>query len=236
MNKITLALLLFMATLANAQQVYIGGGKSSTKFEYKNSQGISLDNLQAASRSFMTAGYRNQLLTKNLHLNLGANYASYGAIGSDATLGNYMAWDVNYAGLDVGLDYHLFHIQSASIYVKTGMSAGLFIQGTQTLNNRVIDLKNNEDFGSMLSMQVGAGFSHPISEHLSFYTQYLYGKSANMSKGDAELKIESSNVSFGLLVHLSKKKTSHRKRKKNISRELEKLNETVRNDGSNLIF
>jgi hypothetical protein len=91
------------------------------------------------------------------------------------------------------------------VYVKGAVSTAFFIQGSQTLNSRVIDLKNNEDFGTMLNLQVGAGFSHPISEYLSFYTQYLYGKSADMSKGDAELKIASSNVSFGLLINLANK-------------------------------
>ena len=207
MKKITLVLLLLAVTsITTAQQLYVEGGKTMSTFDYKNSQGNSLNNLQATTNSYMEVGYRTQLLTKNLHLNLGATYAGYGALGSDDVVENYMEWDVNYAGLNVGLDYKVFNIKKASVYVKTGMSAAFFVQGTQTLNKNVIDLKNNDDFDTTLvSMQIGAGFSHPISEDLSFYVQYMYGKSLDMASGDAELKIASSNVGFGLLINISKK-------------------------------
>lgn len=212
MKKIIVVLLLLTATISSAQQLYVEGGKSLTSFDYKNSQGNSLENLQATTHSFMAIGYRNQLFTKNLNLTLGANYAGYGAIGSDDAVGNFMEWDVNYAGLNVGLDYNLFNIKKASVYVKGAMSAAFFVQGTQTLKNSVIDLKNNDDFDTtLLTMQIGAGFSHPISENLSFYVQYLYGKSLDMVSGDAELKIGSNNVSFGLLINISKKQEAAKK-------------------------
>jgi hypothetical protein len=207
MKKITLVLLLLTATISSAQQLYVEGGKTSSTFDYKNSQGNSLENLQATTNSFMAIGYRNQLFTKNLNLSLGANYTGYGAIGSDDVVGNFMEWDVNYAGLNVGLDYNLFNIKKASVYVKGGASAAFFVQGTQTLNNSVIDLKNNDDFDTtFVAMQIGAGFSHPISEDLSFYVQYVYGKSFDMASGDPELKITSSNVGFGLLINITKNK------------------------------
>ena len=207
MRKITLMLLfLAVSTITTAQQLYVEGGKTSSTFEYTNSQGTSLENLQATSNSYMALGYKSQVLTKNLHLNVGASYNSYGAIGSDATVANFMEWNVHYAGLQVGLDYNVFNIKKASVFIKGGMSAGFFVQGTQTLNKSVIDLKNNDDFDTTLvAMQLGAGFSHPISEDVSFYVQYLYGKSFDMASGDAELKIASSNVGFGLLVNISKK-------------------------------
>jgi|TARA_B110000879_G_C10897888_1_gene403284 opacity protein-like surface antigen len=116
-----------------------------------------------------------------------------------------MEWNVNYAGLNLGLDYTLFSIKKASFYLKGGMSAAIFTQGTQTLNKTVIDLKNNDDFDTLLiSIQAGAGLQHLISDKLSFYAQYLYGKSMDTAKGDATLKFKSSNVSFGLLIDISK--------------------------------
>jgi opacity protein-like surface antigen len=207
MKKITLALLLIATTtIATAQQLYVEGGKTLSTFDYKNSEGNSLENLQSTTHGFMAIGYTDQLFTKNLKLSIGVNYAGYGAIGSDDSVGNFMEWDVNYAGLNVGLDYKLFHIKKASVFVKAGVLAAFFVQGTQTLNNRVINLKNNDDFDTALvTMQVGAGFSHPITENLSFYVQYLYGKSSDIASGDAELKIASNNVGFGLLIDISKK-------------------------------
>jgi hypothetical protein len=208
MKKITLLIVLLTATtIATAQQLYVEGGKTISSFNYKNLQGNSLNNLQATTHSFMAIGYRNQLFTKKLNLSLGATYTGYGAIGSDDVVGNFMEWDVNYAGLNVEVDYNIFKIKKASVYVKGGMSAAFFIQGSQTLNNSVIDLKNKDDFNKTLyDFRAGFGFSHPISEDLSFYVQYVYGKSLDMASGDAELKIASNQVGFGLLINISKKK------------------------------
>jgi len=207
MKQITFLLFLLLATnISFAQELYFEGGRSLTSFEYQSSQGNSLENLQSTAHTFMALGYRDQLFTKNLHLSLGANYAGYGALGSDDEVGNFMEWDLNYAGLNVGLYYDLFNIKNASVYLKGGMAAAFFIQGSQTLNNSVTDLKNNKDFDTTLaSMQIGAGFSHPISENLSFYVQYMYGKGLDMASGDEELKISYSNVGFGLLINISKK-------------------------------
>jgi opacity protein-like surface antigen len=211
MKKITLVLLLLTATIANAQQLYVEGGKSSTTFDYKNSQGTSLGNLQATANSYMGFGYKSQLFTKNLHLNVGLHYAGYGAMGSDDAVGNFMEWEVDYAGLNVGLALQVFKIKKAAFYVQGAIAASVFMQGTQTLNNSVIDLKNNDDFDTTLvTMQAGAGFSHPISENLSFYVQYVYGKSLDMASGDAELKIKSNNLSFGLLIDISKKQATEK--------------------------
>ena len=160
-------MLLAVTSITTAQQLYVEGGKTSSTFEYTNSQGNSLENLQATSNSYMALGYKSQVLIKNLLLNVGASYNSYGAIGSDAAVANFMEWNVDYADLHVGLDYNVFKLKKANVFIKGGMSAGFFVQGTQTLNKSVIDLKNNDDFDTTLvAMQLGAGFSHPISEDL----------------------------------------------------------------------
>jgi opacity protein-like surface antigen len=207
MKQISFLFLFAIATnTAIAQELYFEGGRSLTSFEYQSSQGNSLDNLQSTSHTFMAVGYRNQLFKKNLHFSLGAHYAGYGALGSDDEVGNFMEWDLSYAGFNVGLDYDLIKIKNVSVYLKGGMAAAFFIQGSQTLNNSVTDLKNNKDFDTTLaSMQIGAGFSHPISENISFYVQYMYGKGLDMASGDEELKISYSNVGFGLLINISKK-------------------------------
>jgi hypothetical protein len=207
-----LMLLLLTATIATAQQLYVEGGKTMSSFDYKNSQGNSLDNLQATAHSFIAIGYRNQLLIKNLHLSFGTSYAGYGAIGSDDTVGNYMEWDTNYLGVNVGIDYELFKVNETKFYIKGNNSVAFLLQGTQTFNNRVIDLKNRDDFDKTLfNFRAGFGFSHPISENLSLYAQYMHGRSLNLSEGTAntpsqeELRIVSDNISFGLLINISNK-------------------------------
>ena len=86
------------------------------------------------------------------------------------------------------------------------------LQGTQTLNNRVINLKNKDDFDqTVFDFRGGFGISQPISDKLSFYVQYMYGKSFKLKEGTAntddleELSFVSKNLSFGLLIDLPKK-------------------------------
>jgi hypothetical protein len=157
----------------------------------------------------MAIGYRNQLFTKNLHVSLGTSYAGYGAIGSDDAVGSYMEWDVNYLEFNTGLDYELFKVKEAKFYIKGTASLAFLLQGTQTINNRVIDLKNSDDFDKTLfDFRAGFGFSHPISENLSFYAHYMRGRSLKLKEGTAntadqeELRIVSDNISFGLLLNI----------------------------------
>lgn len=213
MKKITLIIVLLTgSTIATAQQLYLESGKTLSSFDYKNSQGVGLDNLQTSSHSFMTIGYRKQIFTKNLNVSLGTSYAGYGAIGSDNSVGNYMEWDINYLEFNVGLDYELFKIKKGKLYLKGTASMAFLLQGVQTLNNTVIDLKNNDNFDKTLyDFRGGFGFSHPISDNLSFYVQYMRGRSITLKEGTAvtsdqeELRIVSDNISFGLLINISKK-------------------------------
>ena len=209
MKKITLAFFILAATSAFTQQIYIEGGKTMSSFDYKNSQGDRVDNLQATPHSFMTLGYRNQIFVKNLNISLGIRYAGYGAIGSDDRIGNYMAWDVNYLELNTGLDYELFKINKAQFYLKGVASVAFLLQGTQTINNKVINLRNQDDFDkAVFDFRAGLGFSHPISNNLLFYVQYMRGNSLTLKDGTAvtsdkeELRYVSDNVSFGFLINL----------------------------------
>lgn len=196
-------LFLTTATIGYSQQLYFEVGKTLASFDYQNSQGQTLDNLQSTSHSFLALGYKNQLFIKKLNGSLGFSYAGYGAIGSDDTVGNFMEWNVNYLEFNVGLDYELFKIKDAAIYIKGATAAAFFIQGTQTLNTAVINLKNTDDFNkTVFNFNAGLGFTHPISEDLSVYAQYMVGKSLNMASGDENLKIKSNNISFGLLLNI----------------------------------
>ena len=206
--KQTLQSLLFfvMTTMASAQQLYLEVGKTSSSFDYKNSQGQRIDNLQATNHQFMSLGYRDNIASlETLHGFLGMGYAEYGAIGSDNTLNGIMEWHVNYLELNTGLDIDLFAINESAFYLKGMFSTGFLLQGTQNLNNDIINLKNVDDFDkAMFSFKIGVGFLHPVSDNLSFYVQYLYGKSLNQSGNDdyESLRIESHNIGFGALIEL----------------------------------
>ncbi|MFM2369767.1 MAG: hypothetical protein RL619_2080 [Bacteroidota bacterium] len=207
MKKYILLLLLITTTIATAQQLYFETGKSLSSFDYENSQREKLGNLQSTVHSFMAIGYRDRVITgKNIMGSIGLSYAGYGAIGSDDVVGNFMQWDVNLLEINAGLDHKIFSIKKASVYIKGTTSVGFLVSGSQTLNNQVFNLKNIEEFDKpLIDFKIGGGFSHPISENLSFYVQYIYGKSLVWTPKPEKLRIASNNISFGLLVNLSNK-------------------------------
>lgn len=204
-NYFLLFVLLVSSTAIKAQQMYLEAGKTASVFDYQNSQGETLQNLQATSHSFMAMGYRGRLIsTQKIKGSLGLRYAGYGAIGSDDQFGNFMQWDVNYLEMVAGLDHPIFSIKKATVYIKGNASLGFLVQGSQTVNNTVINLKKIEEFDKpLIDFRLGGGISHPISDNLSFYVQYMYGKSLVWVTKPEKLRIGSNNISFGLLVNLS---------------------------------
>jgi len=123
-------LMLIISTTITAQQLYLETGKTVSSFDYKNSQGNKLNNLQATTHNFMALGYRKQIFTKTLFASLEASYADYGAIGSDDTVGNFMEWNLTYLEFNLGLDYELFTLNKIKFYTKGTAALGLLLRGT----------------------------------------------------------------------------------------------------------
>ena len=129
-KHLILAFLLVNMGLVYSQQIYFEVGKSLSTFEYLNSKGEKLENLQSTSHSFLSAGYKNKIFKEKLNGSLGLAYAGYGAIGSDDTVGNFMQWHLNYIELRAGLDFELFKINETAFYVKGTSAAAFLVQGT----------------------------------------------------------------------------------------------------------
>jgi len=190
------------------QQLFIEAGKSISSFNYKNTQGESLDNLHKTNHVFMSLGYRKNIITKNLWLNLSGNYNSYGATGSDIDLDNYYSWDLTCFGLGVGLDYYLYQKKKIGIYLKGAFSTEFMIKGTQTLNKQNYDLKDEEDFDSpFYFFRAGAGAEYKVSNILTFFSQYMYGNGGLYKNNQGHLKINDHRFGIGLFINISRKST-----------------------------
>jgi len=189
---------------ANCQQIYFEGGKTTSSFDFTNSSGETLENLQSSSHSFITIGYRKSVFTKHLYLNLNASYNSYGAIGSDVAFDNYFEWNLNYLGAGFGFDYPLYRPGNFSFYIKAAATGEFLIQGTQTLNNQVYNLSDEEDFDSAIYVfRGGLGTQYRTSEAITVFIQYMYGFSGAFKKTQGDLKIKTHNFGLGLLINIS---------------------------------
>lgn len=206
MKRISLLLTLLFAAVFSvlAQQLYIEGGKSISSFVYKDSEGKTLDNLHSTDNFFLSIGFRRNIFIKNLFLNVSGNYNTYGASGSDKDLDNFYDWNLNYLGLDLGLDYYLYKKGKLGFYLKGGVSAEFLVQGKQTINDQVYNLREEKDFDSpFYFFRGGVGAQYAASEKLTVFTQYLYGKGAQFKNHQGNLKIHEHRFGIGLFINIS---------------------------------
>ncbi len=205
-----ITLLLIVPFTVNSQQLLFETGKSITSFDYHDSRNNTIDNLQSTNQTFLSIGFRHKAFTDYIAVSAGLNYNTYGAIGSDDSLGNYMEWESTYLGLYAGLDFKVWHIKKMNFYLKGALSSEYVVQGTQTFNNQVYDLVGADDFEKTIFFFRGGAFAtYPITEQTSFLIQYMGGKSKSLRKAatfpDREkLRFISHNFGFGIIFELNK--------------------------------
>lgn len=210
MKKITLFICLFVGASSFAQQIFIELGKVNSSFEFTNSQGMELDNLQSTTNNYAGIGYKHSIFTEKLDIALGLNYNSYGATGSDITLNNFFEWEVDYIGVNLNFDYDVAIVKDFAFFLKAGISYEFLATGTQRINNQTLSLVGVEEFDdNAFFYRLGAGVSYPLFDGGTLYAQYLYGKSLALKDDTAnsneELKINSHMFGIGLTVDIFKK-------------------------------
>jgi hypothetical protein len=202
------------ALYAYGQQIYFETGTSVSKFDYKNSDGESLANMFGSNHFFMQAGYHTISPVERLNYSAGLSYNTYGSQSSDSTLGNYFEWNVNYIGVDLGIDYEIYKrrfihnsLSDLSVYIKATITPEFLLHGTQTINNRVYNLNGIEQFKyPFLFARGGIGVSYALSSLITVYAEYMGGKGFPLKFGDSadkeKLRITNHNIGFGLYVNL----------------------------------
>ena len=191
-----------------AQQLYVEFGPTVSAFDYKNSQGESLDNLLSKPHMYMGMGYRSVLNNnQTLFVSIGASYNGYGAIGSDNKLDNYFEWDINYLGVNAGFDIKLFSLRDFSFYLKGSVAVEFLVRGTQTVNNQVYNLVGEEEFNNTIFFTRGhLGMQYPISRNTSLFVNYTYGRTILIGKGNGidqeQLKLITHQFGLGLMINL----------------------------------
>jgi len=204
--KILLVVIILSNFSAYCQELMTETGLSFTSFNFKDSQGNNLENVQPATTNFLNLGYRHNLLNKTLHFVGGLSFNKYEAIGSNDPINLYYKWETTYLAPFLGLDVKLIGSEKVAFYLRTTTSLEFMLQGTQTLNNQIFNLKNVEEFDTAkLLFRGGAIIDYSISETLSIFTHFKYGQSTE--SGDTQkLKFNTTEIGIGLAVKLNAKK------------------------------
>lgn len=197
---------------ASSQIIHFETGKTISSFNYKNSDGEKLENLEGSNQNSLGLGLRMPILQTNLHISGDASYNRYGAMGSDPLLGNYYEWDATYLGLYLGFDYEFFRPpinyneqHGFSFSPRIAVGTEFLLNGTQNLNDQINDLKNVEEFDKPLYfIRGGVQVNYYLSKVFILFGQYTYGKSFLIGdyKNQEQLRLTTHNVSIGLSINL----------------------------------
>ena len=218
-----LILFLFILTLtAKGQKVkilqdaiFVEAGKSISSFDYTNSSGTNLENLEPMTKNYFRVGYNHDWYFSNksvlqpnrFSFSVSFDYNNYGSQGSNNILNNIYEWDMEYLGLNLGINYDLIKMRDFIFYITAGASSDYHLRGTQMINNQVYSLDNVEEFDPFsLFFKGGVGISYPMSDKTRIYVQYLYSFS-NVMKDDSpssleRLNIRNHSIGAGLLIDI----------------------------------
>lgn len=219
-----ISMLLF--SIGFGQQVYLETGLNVTDFNFKNNEGVELENLQSKTQNYLRGGFKHEIFTEGLNLNVGMSYNQYGAIGSDDSVNNFFEWDLDYLGATLGLDYTLFNLGSVSFFIAAQGSAEFLIDGVQTLNNQVINVKEVEEFNDVAYfIRSGGGLRFAISDTATMYLQYMYATGMALNDNNnsqvTELRINVDSIGIGIVMNLPSAK------KEEIPSDTEAPSETI---------
>jgi len=185
--KSLILLFCLMSFGVNAQDLFWEYGQSLTHFDYEDSQGNTIDNLQGKTFSYFNLGTRLPLFEEKVQFTGTLNWHRYGAVGSDDTVNNYFNWDTSYVGVQLGLDATLVTSGLFSWHLQGSAGPEFLIQGSQTLNNQVFDLSDTEDFDTpILLFRVGTHFEYEVSDILSLALSYHYGSTTAIGSDSTE--------------------------------------------------
>ena len=195
--------------------IFVEYGKSISNFDYSNSSGVKLENLQPMTKNYFRLGYNHDWYFSNksvlqpnrFSFSVSLDYNNYGAQGSNAILYNIYEWDLEYLGLNLAINYDLIKMRDFTFYVTGGASSDYNLRGTQMINSQVYSLENVEEFDPFsFFFKGGAGITYPMSEKARVYVQYLYSTS-NVMKDDSassleRLSVRNHSIGAGVLVDI----------------------------------
>ena len=199
-KKYSLLLLLFSGCYVHAQEVFLTAGQNFTKYDYKNSLGVSNPNLRSGDGSFYQLGMAFNLGSEELNYAVSLVYNQLNAVGGSST-SNY-AWNTNYVGIQNEINYVLFQdYDSFKVKTKLGCATSTIIKGEQYINNVVYDISNQEEFkGILLQPNIGINFQYSLDRDIEFSVGYEFSKAFNVSNNSPE-KLSFTNNQIHLGVH-----------------------------------
>lgn len=200
--KMILIYVAILIALPSASQQFLSEvGRVTTQFDYKDSEGNNpLEFFPRAGNHYQFAYRMN--LGKVLHASAGLIYNRHITEGSDPLYNNKYRWDVEYAGLGVGMDLEFYKAKGFSLLGRAAIEPQFFIKGSQTINQQIHSLKKVEQFENpFVFFKAGLGMTYCADPRMAVSIKYQLGqgRAFGTSSDSEKLRLMTHTISVGLL-------------------------------------
>ncbi len=192
----TLLIVLFFVTSLQAQTWNFESGNNITRYVFTNSAGNNPDFLKSSSGLHLSLSRENKI-SKAFVYDLGLAYNQYNNVGDVQNIP--FSYQADFMGLTGGVGPSYTGLHGLTVSAKASAAIQTLVNGTQFLQNRYIDLANDDQFtGLKISIGYTVSITKKVNDQISVYTSFQHLDTNTF--GSSTLNFIPSTFSFGLKI------------------------------------
>lgn len=192
----TLLIALFFISSLQAQTWNFESGNNITRYVFTNSAGNNPDFLKSSSGLHLALSRENKL-SKVFVYDLGLAYNQYNNVGDVQNIP--FSYQADFMGLTGGIGPSYTGLHGLTVSAKASAAVQTLINGTQFLQNRYLDLSDDDQFsGLKFSVGFTLSITKKVNDQLSVYTSFQHLDTNTF--GSSTLNFVPSTFSFGLKI------------------------------------
>ncbi|UAJ13916.1 hypothetical protein [Aquirufa lenticrescens] len=192
----TLLIALFFVSSLQAQTWNFETGNNITRYVFTNSAGNNPDFLKSSSGLHLALSRENKI-SKAFVYDLGLAYNQYNNVGDVQNIP--FSYQADFMGLTGGIGPSYTGLHGLTVSAKASAAVQTLINGTQFLQNRYLDLADDDQFnGLKFSVGFTLSITKKVNDQMSVYTSFQHLDTNTF--GSSTLNFVPSTFSFGLKI------------------------------------
>jgi hypothetical protein len=192
----TLLITLFFVSSLQAQTWNLEAGNNITRYVFTNSAGNNPDFLKSSSGLHLSLSRENKL-SKAFVYDVGLAYNQYNNVGDVQNIP--FSYQADFMGLTGGIGPSYTGLHGLTVSAKASAAVQTLINGTQFLQNRYLDLSDDDQFsGLKFSVCFTLSITKKVNDQMAVYTSFQHLDTNTF--GSSTLNLVPSTFSFGLKI------------------------------------
>jgi len=192
----TLLITLFFVSSLQAQTWNLEAGNNITRYVFTNSAGNNPDFLKSSSGLHLSLSRENKL-SKAFVYDVGLAYNQYNNVGDVQNIP--FSYQADFMGLTGGIGPSYTGLHGLTVSAKASAAVQTLINGTQFLQNRYLDLADDDQFsGLKFSVGFTLSITKKVNDQMAVYTSFQHLDTNTF--GSSTLNFVPSTFSFGLKI------------------------------------